>query len=191
MRKSQTSLRLSPLHFSFAAGYSHFLGRKIQHLKSALNSAAPAPLLAPAPLPVWARAHAYETQHLHNYSSRDFFFPPALLNTAILVAARQAGKADQQKEAHKFMYGLRQPVQVVGRVPSASAALGCVNVVVLVSRLLVGCCALGTQPHCRSSVRCPPLCILQGSPVKQERQGETGQITQARNPYYRFFGALA
>ena len=50
--KSQTSLRLSPLDFSFAVGYSHFLGWKIQRVKSVLNNMAPAPLLRSAPAPV-------------------------------------------------------------------------------------------------------------------------------------------
>lgn len=42
--KSQTSLRLPALGFSFAVGYSRFLGRQIEHLKSVLHSVAPAPL---------------------------------------------------------------------------------------------------------------------------------------------------
>lgn len=163
--KSQTSLWLSPLDFSFAVGYSYFLHRKTELLKSVLNSMALAPLLQLAPVLLWAQAHTYKTQHLDDYLSRDFFFP-ALLNMAVSVAARQAGKADQQKGACKFRYGLCQPVQIVGQAPSANIVLCRVNVIVLVSRLLVGCCALGMQPHCLSSVWCPLPCILQGSLVK-------------------------
>lgn len=73
--KSQTSLWLSPLDFSFAVGYSYFLHRKTELLKSVLNSVALAPLLQLAPVLLWAQAHTYKTQHLDDYLSRDFFFP--------------------------------------------------------------------------------------------------------------------
>lgn len=91
--KSQTCLQLSPLGFCLIVGSSHFLGRKIEHLRSRMSSSAP----APASCAAVAQAHTSQAQHqdvlLYSWW-KIAFFPPVLLNMAVLVAAGQAGKAD-------------------------------------------------------------------------------------------------
>lgn len=90
--KSQTCLQLSPLGFRLTVGSSHFLGRKIEHLRSLMSSSAPAPRRM---RPCAAQAHTSQAPGCASLFLReDCFFLPVLLNMAVLVAAGQAGKAD-------------------------------------------------------------------------------------------------
>lgn len=84
--KSQTSLQLSPLAFCLTVGSSHFLGRKIEHLRSTMSSSAP----------VLGRTRAKRSTRmcLILLEGTFLYFPPCFAEHACWWAAGQAGKAD-------------------------------------------------------------------------------------------------